>query len=380
MFSGFAPLGGNEPLLSSRPGGQQAATRPLSQAAGDAGASPKGTSRTQRYIDMAASMADSSTPQLAGALRALSPVLELALPILGYLAMGYMQLYRAIYAAYLTLPRDELQAVIGLVLCFFGGTFVTLIAAVEAFRTMGGESLYDEVEYLKEQVSVVWAANIRDEGLDDDKDGIADVEQLSTTDLTKRKVSLAMVSIVDPSRVQTAVGKLWAASLAVLATLKLQFAQVAAYALALAGMLKFPVVRLFAPALSWALGPALVHWCDTIIDSGLKVLMLLLVWYFAKIRAAFYSGLRGGKLFGEAAMRILEKYGLTNQLPDFIVKKPFIPDESYLDEAIGYSLALVGFYFQVSSFFVFLPFPLDWILWPVTLLEQFLEIQISWSN
>ncbi|CAE8582603.1 unnamed protein product, partial [Polarella glacialis] len=108
-FSGFAPLGGNEPLLSSRPGGQQAATRPLSQHAGDAGASPKGTSRTQRYIDMAASMADSSTPQLAGALRALSPVLELALPILGYLAMGYMQLYRAIYAAYLTLPRDELQ-------------------------------------------------------------------------------------------------------------------------------------------------------------------------------------------------------------------------------------------------------------------------------
>jgi hypothetical protein len=60
------------------------------------------------------------------------------------------------------------------------------------------------------------------------------------------------------------------------------------------------------------------------------------------------------------------------------VSKPYVADESHLDEIIAYPLAMLGFGFQVSSFFM-LPFPLDWALWPVSMVEYFLELQISWS-
>ncbi|CAE7947347.1 ARF1 [Symbiodinium sp. KB8] len=89
--------------------------------------------------------------------------------------------------------------------------------------------------------------------------------------------------------------------------------------------------------------------------------------------AAFYSGLRGGQLFGEAVVRICQKWGWTDSLP--FVQKPFNAEESYLDEAIGYPLAMIGFYFQLTHFFALLPFPLDWILWPLTALESLLELQ-----
>lgn len=309
----------------------------------------------------------------------MKPVFFGVLAVLRIVFGCYLKMYRAVYAVYAKLPADEIQLVLGFILCFFGGFYVTLIAAVEAFRTMGGQSLYDDLEYVALQIKLVIDANDEDQKMDADKDGRADVDDLNATEMFKRKAIMAMANIEEPKRLQCAVGSLWAACISVLATLKLEFAQTAAYALAISDLVHFPVTRLCSPLLTLALGPDLVRWVDVIIDSALKGVVILLVWFFAKIRAAFYSGMRGGKMFGAATVRILQKRGLTDSLPDSIVAKPFDPEKSYLDEVIGYSLAAVGFYFQVTSFFLFLPFPLDWILWPVTLLEQFLEIQVTWA-
>ena len=59
-----------------------------------------------------------------------------------------------------------------------------------------------------------------------------------------------------------------------------------------------------------------------------------------------------------------------------LIKQPFDPDESYLDEAVGYSLAAFGFAFQILNGFN-LPFPLNLIFLPLTIIEWFLRIQIS---
>ena len=58
------------------------------------------------------------------------------------------------------------------------------------------------------------------------------------------------------------------------------------------------------------------------------------------------------------------------------VDKPFKPENSYLDETIGYSLAFCGFCFQFFSGFT-LPFPMNIIFLPLSLIEFFLRIQIS---
>jgi len=330
--------------------------------------------KVARYIQSVSDVGDN--PKLQETLENLKPYVIGALGVLRYVIEGYFRLYSAVYAVVEKLPADELKFVVGFILCFFGGVFVALIAAIEAFRTMGGQSLYDDLGYIKVELDNVVKAHDADEQVDANRDGVRDVEAMGSQELVQHKAMVFMQSINDPKRLQGAVGNLWSAYLAVIATLSLKFAQTTAYALAIAEMVKFPITRVVAPPLAYALGPSLVNWVDVIIDSTLKAFVILLVWFFARIRAAFYSGLRGGQMLGAATVQICQKWGLTDSLP--FVKKPFNPDDSYLDEVIGYPLALLGFYFQMVHYFGVLPFPLDWLLWPLSFIEGLLEIQISW--
>merc|ERR1719215_381453 len=179
---------------------------------------------------------------------------------------------------------------------------------------MGGQSLYEDLAYVSGQVKTISDAQARDALVDEDRDGIADVDQITAEELTRRKLKVALVAVNDPSKLQAAIGSLWSACLAVLATLKLQFAQTAAYALAIAEMVKFPILRVTAPYLSWGLGVELTHWVDPIIDSALKVICILLMWYLEKLRAAFYSGIRGGKMFAAAFLDWCQSRGLLEKL------------------------------------------------------------------
>lgn len=340
---------------------------------------PRGLEAAPRGLGDAFEVAQAQVPKLAKLLANFEPIFGQALVVLEFVAELYVRIYSKFYEVYKSLPVNQLQAVIGIILCFFGGFFCTLIAAVEAFYTMGGEVLYDEISYVTEQAKLVWAANKEDQKADANRDGVIDVEQMDMKQLAGHKLRIALLCVDDPAKLQAAVGALWSAFLGVLATLKLEFAQTTAFALGLAKILKFPATRLLASPLVWALGPKLVHWTDTIIDSALKIVLIMLVWIFARVRAAFYSGIRGGKMFGIAVMQILEEKKLTESLPDFICKKPYIPEESYLDEIIGFPIAAMGIYFQLRAFCTLLPFPLDWILWPVSIAEYVLELQVSWS-
>jgi len=53
-----------------------------------------------------------------------------------------------------------------------------------------------------------------------------------------------------------------------------------------------------------------------------------------------------------------------------------VADHSYLDEAFGYSVAAVGFYFQWSYGFG-MPFPLNIIMLPFDILEWYIRWSIS---
>jgi len=318
----------------------------------------------ERYIESAANLSQGYSPQCAGCLRAFNPFFAVMLQGLIWVVRLYAQLYNYAYTIYVVLPATELQMILGLILCFFGGTYVALIAAIEAFRTMGGEQLYRDLEFIWGQIELIWEEHRKDDLVDADNDGIADVDQ---------------------TQLQSALVSLWSACLGVLATLKLQFAQTVGYALALSGMVLPEVCRLSAPALGWMLGADLQHWVETIISTAVMVVCVLLVWWLAKVRAAFYSGLRGGRVFADALVDFLEQRspGCTSRLPECLASRPSAdavlgPDTSRLEQMIAYPLAMLGFGFQVSSFFM-LPFPLDWVLWPVSLAEAALEVQISWS-
>lgn len=242
------------------------------------------------------------------------------------------------------------------------------------------------------QVKLIVAANEEDDKVDANKDGIADVDQMDPAALAQHKLFLAMSVVKDPKKLQEAWGALFTAYLAVLATLRLEFARTTAFALGIVEMCKFPIVRTFAPMLTAAIGPKLMHWTETLIETALTFLAVVFAWYLQMIVSAFYSGLRGGRMFAEALIEFLQQKKTDDGVP-YIDKlpfpiarvdpndptSPFDPNESFLDEAIGYSLAALGFSFQFFNGFS-LPFPLNIVLLPLTMIEWFLRIQISMTG
>jgi len=127
-----------------------------------------------------------------------------------------------------------------------------------------------------------------------------------------------------------------------------------------------PQTRWLAPPLSSALGPELRHWVPTLITTAVNIVAVVVAWYLQQVVSAFYSALRGGKLFGSALFSFLGDRGWLAKLP--CVAKPFEPDESNLDEIVGYVLAAAGFVFQLQAGFA-LFFPLNLVLLPLTVVE-----------
>lgn len=337
--------------------------------------------RMDRYIDAAAATADRLSPQVAGCLRAFKPLMVGLIRFLMIVVPLYRQLYSMAYDVLSVLPLNVLSMIFGITLCFFGGSYTASIAAIEAFRTMGGETTLEDLKYVVAQINMVSAAHEEDNKLDLNRDGIADVDQMTPSELAEHKLKLAMRAVDEPEKLQAAVGSLWAACLAVFATLRLQFARTVALALGIVELCKFPVLRLLVPIVAWALGEELKHWVETIIDSALKIVCIIFAWWLQSIISAFYSGLRGGKMFAAGAFSIMQERGWLQQLPDCLVpdKEPFNPDTTYVDEMIAYPIAALGFCFQISTNFE-TPFPLNIVLLPLTILEWVLRFAIVFSD
>merc|ERR1719230_919046 len=134
-------------------------------------------------------------------------------------------------------------------------------------------------------------------------------------------------------------------------------------------MVKFPLIRAFSPMVNAALGEKLAKWTRTIIETTLTFFAVILAWYLQMIISAFYSGLRGGRMFADGLIDLLEEQGLMTKVP--FIAQPFDPNESYVDEAVGYAVAAIGFSFQFFNGFT-LPLPLNLVFLPLTIIEWIL--------
>lgn len=297
-------------------------------------------------------------------------------------AMFYIWIGKKLYFVYKLLPMNLVRMIFGITLCTFGGAYFMTLAAMEAFRIAGGDKLWDDLNVIWEQGGLVAVANTEDDKVDADKDGTADVLQMSTNDLITHKAKMAMTAVSEPDRLMSAVQSLMAAYLAVLATLKFQFAKTVSLALGIADCLALPAVRIFAPLVAMVLGKDLNHWVEPLIVTFVKIIAVVVATYIQAMISAFYSALRGGRMFAENLFALLSENGIMDKLPDSLVAKPWDPNKSYLDEIIMYPVAAAGFYFQISrcglliSSSCILDFPFDLLLLPLTIVEWILKWQV----
>lgn len=253
-----------------------------------------------------------------------------------------------------------LPGFLGLIMCFFGGSFMTIIAAVEAYRMVGLQSQAKFFMDLKVDFAAFMAANKDDDVIDDDNDGIPDVQQIDKKSLVQRK-TLLFLKTVDPSRVGDALSGLQSGLLAVVATLKLQFCKAITLGSAIGDILMNPCNKFLVPALEVALPEEYKKWAGPVISYSVKSFAVSVAWFLQRLISAFHSALRGGHMCATNILEYMDKMGYVS----------INPDETYIDEIAGYCLAGIGLWFQLSMGFT-LPFPLNLLLLPFTILEWWL--------
>ena len=87
-------------------------------------------------------------------------------------------------------------------------------------------------------------------------------------------------------------------------------------------------------------------------------------------------------MFADALCQMLIDYKVVQYVPFGLVAMKngeFDPENTYLDEVIGFGAAAFGFSFQFFAGFT-LPFPMNIIFLPLTFIEWFLRIQISMTD
>eukprot|EP00300_Choanocystis_sp_HF-7_P041653 c8437_g1_i1.p1 GENE.c8437_g1_i1~~c8437_g1_i1.p1 ORF type:complete len:379 (-),score=97.11 c8437_g1_i1:149-1243(-) len=259
------------------------------------------------------------------------------------------------------LPEDLATALLGLMFCFFGGTYTATIAAYEAFCMTGWEQTKENFLYLREKYKVLKAKSDEDDTLDEDGDGIPDVDQRTPSELLARKVHLVLVSVDEPERVNRALVGIGASCLSVIAVLRVQFAKTITLAISIASQAQVFADKYGTPVLNMVIPKAYQHWTPTVIGWLCKSIAFSIAWYIQKVISAVHSALKGGLMFSRNVMNWLNKRGWLS------IKH----EDTNLDEIIGWAIGACGVYFQIKSGFA-LPFPLNLIFLPLTMLEWFI--------
>lgn len=144
------------------------------------------------------------------------------------------------------LPNNAFNFLVGFIFCFFGGLYPVLFAAIQAAKYGGRKAVMDAVCDIADEASKIIEESKKDDKVDADGDGKADVDALATKEFVQRKFLLVMKKM-DPHKIDNAINKIYQVWLAVAAVLTIEFARAISLALAISDFMKQPINRYVAP-------------------------------------------------------------------------------------------------------------------------------------
>lgn len=272
-------------------------------------------------------------PNVAIALENLGPhfttFLGMCKQVLDVVGPLYITLGKLCVWLYHTLPMDLFQALLGLALCFFGGAYCSSIAAVEAFNLAGWSTTRAALEEIWQDAMLIKEANELDEQRKK-TDGDAAViggsavggvpqqqaqrrppgsKQQTPTELIQRKMHVALVAVRDPQKLATAVGGVYAGWLAVIGTLRLEFAKTVTLGVTIAEMLEEPAMRFGLPLFIHFVPGVYHRWVPVWVRTITKAVAVAFAWYLQVVISAFHSAMRGGLLCSRGLLRWANKHG-----------------------------------------------------------------------
>jgi len=204
-------------------------------------------------------------------------------------------------------------------------------------------------------------AHRKDELVDDDNDGTPDVQQITPQELLTRKLSLILKSM-DPVKVTASFNGLWMGFLGVVAVLRLKFAQTIALGATIGHIFESIAERYARPVLELTIPETHHKWIPVIISYGCKCIGVSIAWTIQRVISAFYSSIRGAQMFTHGILTYISRNEYMDVKPD---------QSSALFVGLTAIIAWTGFAWQLRSGFT-LPFPLNVLLFPITILEWFI--------
>ena len=158
----------------------------------------------------------------------LKPILKVLIKLLCCIAPLYKFLFQALYLFYAWAPKSLIQMVCGLSLCFFGGQYLMVLAAIEAWNNTGGKDTMNNLKIVYEEVRA-WTEGCRAQRAHQERSSHV-ISRCATTTLQGTKMLTAqprnsefvppgeamqkamlvsLKSVKEPRRLEAAVGGLW---------------------------------------------------------------------------------------------------------------------------------------------------------------------------
>jgi len=291
-------------------------------------------------------------------------VFKRTLPVIQMTYSFYQKIARIIEPYH---PEEFFPMILGFVLAFFGAHFGVLIAAIEAFKMCGWEASKKHFQDLYEDYLVVKEASEKDDQVDDNNDGIADVKQITEQQLIVRKMRLYLKSC-HPDKISDALSGIYTGFVGVIATLRIQFSSTITLGAKIGDLTSSVISRIATPVLSLVFPGEYQKWVPVILKYFSKGIGVWVAWWATSITTSIHSALRGGEQFANGLAQYSSRTGSSRLLR--------IRENTLVYSGIMYAVAFMGFYWQLSHFFS-LPFPLNFLLSPFTFMEGVLRYYIT---
>lgn len=331
-------------------------------------AAPAEVGEKARYAKLVEAVADKAPASLRSGIRAAAPAIatiivgiETATPfVIKFVSIVEEQLEK--------IPEKIFYSIVGLVICFFGGIFPATIAAFEAWRLCGGAEAVGHLKVMYKQMVKVKTESAKDDKVDEDNDGIADVDQINAAKLLARKTMLAARTI-DPVAMNQAITGLWVGWLGVLAVLKIQFAKTMTLG-EIIGEKIYGVVSRAEPHLLDLCDDNYDKWIPCLLRWACKAVAMTIAWWIQRIISSFHSAIRGGFMCSKYLVEFLKDRNIIN-----LEEKC----GGYADDVVSWGVAFAGLLFQFTFRFG-VPFPLNLVTWPLNIVEAFIVWSVAGSS
>ncbi|KAJ9471065.1 hypothetical protein DIPPA_09673 [Diplonema papillatum] len=247
---------------------------------------------------------------------------------------------------------DEVTILWGIVLCYFGGSFLVTITAVEAFRLVGKDKVLKAWAHIEDDVAAVVKKYMatRDE-----------IRDLPPEEWLAKNANMVLRT-VNPNDCKSFSVGMYAGLSAVMACLRTQFAQVVALGVSIGELIEEhfgfefvrPVIKALVPEEHW-------KWVPLVTQICCRLPAVTIAWFIQRVISCFHSALRGGNILASAAISYAVTRGLISQAPSKKVRT-----------MIAGFISFTGMFFQIQHGFG-LPWILSIVLAPFCFIEWFLS-------